>query len=51
MYIDLSRSRYELDTQKMPLGKISAATIKSGYAILKEIEALLDEAKITGGAE
>ncbi len=37
----MSTLSYELDTRKMPLGKISAATIRSGYAILKEIEDLL----------
>lgn len=38
----MSTLSYELDTRKMPLGKISAGTIRSGYEILKEIEELLD---------
>ena len=38
----MSTLSYELDTRKMPLGKISAGTIRSGYVILKEIEELLD---------
>ena len=54
----MSSLSYELDTRKMPLGKISAATIRSGYAILKEIEELLAEVEgadadghVAGGGE
>ena len=34
-------ARLEIDAKKMPLGKLSQATIMSGYGILKEIETVI----------
>eukprot|EP00700_Malawimonas_jakobiformis_P001485 EC721570.1.p1 GENE.EC721570.1~~EC721570.1.p1 ORF type:complete len:164 (+),score=36.67 EC721570.1:64-492(+) len=36
---------FELDTDRMPLGKISKAQILKGYGILKEIEAALQSSQ------
>jgi len=35
----------EFDVKKMPLGKLSKKTVKDGYAILKEIEQVLNSSK------
>ncbi|XP_037299289.1 poly [ADP-ribose] polymerase [Manduca sexta] len=36
---------FELDTEKMPLGKLSKNQIKSGYKVLSEIQKLIEKGK------
>ena len=41
-FIDQLLREYEIDTKKMPLGKLSKNQVKNGYEVLKRIQNILD---------
>lgn len=45
-YFDASMNNFNYDANKLPLGKLSKATISRGFQALKDLSALLDDASL-----
>jgi len=47
-YFEASMSNFNYDANKLPLGKLSKATISRGFQTLKDLSALLDDNSLAG---